>query len=110
MYTREVQRTVHTIKSLSILLYTVTLHEYHITITLEPSIQYRMDLSERLNFSQGIRDLRKLKNFIAPIKVPIIDWLPLYTKQLFFNDLIAGLTVFVLLIPQGMAYSILAGI
>lgn len=59
--------------------------------------------------SQSIPDIRQLKYFIAPIKLPILDWLPYYSSETFFNDLIAGLTVFVLLIPQGMAYSILAG-
>jgi sulfate permease, SulP family len=46
---------------------------------------------------------------LAPILIPITDWLPAYTWQLFESDLIAGLTIFVFLIPQGMAYAILAG-
>ncbi|TVR81728.1 MAG: solute carrier 26 family protein [Saprospirales bacterium] len=41
---------------------------------------------------------------------PIIDWLPSYNKQIFRYDLIAGLTVGVMLIPQAMAYSMLAGL
>eukprot|EP01039_Chlorochromonas_danica_P016707 gene16707-19804_t len=49
------------------------------------------------------------KSPIANIRVPIAEWLPTYTKELFWNDLIAGSTVFVFLVPQGMAYAILAG-
>lgn len=45
----------------------------------------------------------------APIGFPIVDWLPQYTKSLLLADLSAGLTVFIFLIPQGMAYALLAG-
>jgi sulfate permease, SulP family len=46
---------------------------------------------------------------MAPIMLPILDWLPNYNAQLFQSDLIAGLTIFIFLIPQGMAYALLAG-
>ncbi len=42
--------------------------------------------------------------------LPIFDWLSQYDKNFFKNDLIAGLTVGVMLIPQGMAYAMLAGL
>ena len=46
----------------------------------------------------------------APIKFPITEWLPEYQwKEWIVNDLAAGFTVFVFLIPQGMAYALLAG-
>ncbi|MBR9921377.1 MAG: solute carrier 26 family protein [Bacteroidetes bacterium] len=41
--------------------------------------------------------------------VPILDWLPKQTWKSFRADLIAGLTVGVMLVPQGMAYAMLAG-
>ena len=41
---------------------------------------------------------------------PILDWLPNYKKADLSGDLSAGLTVGVMLIPQGMAYSMLAGL
>lgn len=40
---------------------------------------------------------------------PIINWLRTYSKQDFLGDLSAGITVGVMLIPQGMAYAMLAG-
>lgn len=40
---------------------------------------------------------------------PILDWLPQYNTTYFKGDLVAGLTVGVMLIPQGMAYAMLAG-
>lgn len=46
-----------------------------------------------------------LKEFI-----PILSWLPSYGRSDFKGDLAAGLTVGVVLIPQGMAYAMLAGL
>lgn len=40
---------------------------------------------------------------------PILDWGATYHKSLFQKDLVAGLTVCVMLVPQGMAYALLAG-
>ncbi len=42
--------------------------------------------------------------------IPILEWLPHYTTEHFKGDLAAGLTVGVMLIPQGMAYAMLAGL
>lgn len=42
--------------------------------------------------------------------LPILDWLPRYNKDQFKGDVSAGLTVGVMLIPQGMAYAMLAGL
>lgn len=41
---------------------------------------------------------------------PILEWLPRYNRTQFKGDLSAGLTVGVMLIPQGMAYAMLAGL
>ena len=41
--------------------------------------------------------------------LPILEWLPKYNSTFFKGDLVAGLTVGVMLIPQGMAYAMLAG-
>ncbi len=40
---------------------------------------------------------------------PILDWVPGYQRSDARGDLAAGLTVGVMLIPQGMAYAVLAG-
>lgn len=42
--------------------------------------------------------------------LPILQWLPHYKKRDFRADFIAGLTVGVMLVPQGMAYGLLAGL
>ncbi|HYW35000.1 MAG TPA: solute carrier family 26 protein [Balneolaceae bacterium] len=42
--------------------------------------------------------------------IPITDWLSDYSVDLFKDDLRAGLTVGILLIPQSMAYALLAGL
>jgi SulP family sulfate permease len=42
--------------------------------------------------------------------IPILDWLPNYNFSLFKGDLIAGITVGIVLIPQGIAYALIAGL
>ncbi|KRP29940.1 SulP family inorganic anion transporter [Polaribacter sp.] len=42
--------------------------------------------------------------------IPILEWLPNYEKSLFRDDLIAGITVGIILIPQGIAYALIAGL
>ena len=49
--------------------------------------------------------MNRLKQYL-----PILDWLPQYKKSYFKGDLSAGLTVGVMLIPQGMAYAMIAGL
>ncbi|MCB0570948.1 MAG: solute carrier family 26 protein [Phaeodactylibacter sp.] len=47
----------------------------------------------------------RLKRFL-----PILGWLPAYHSEQLKGDLSAGLTVGVMLIPQGMAYAMIAGL
>jgi SulP family sulfate permease len=42
--------------------------------------------------------------------LPAFDWLPGYGRATFTSDLAAGLTVGAVLIPQGMAYALVAGL
>jgi len=42
--------------------------------------------------------------------IPILSWLPDYNKAAFSGDISAGLTVGVMLIPQGIAYAMIAGL
>lgn len=41
---------------------------------------------------------------------PILDWLPIYKKEWLRGDISAGFTVGVILIPQGIAYAMIAGL
>jgi SulP family sulfate permease len=42
--------------------------------------------------------------------IPILEWLPNYNKSLFKGDFVAGLTVGIFLVPQGIAYALIAGL
>ena len=42
--------------------------------------------------------------------IPILKWLPNYKKKSLYYDFFAGINVGVLLIPQGMAYALIAGL
>ncbi|AQS94117.1 sodium-independent anion transporter [Polaribacter sp. BM10] len=42
--------------------------------------------------------------------IPILEWLPNYNSSLFKGDLVAGITVGIILIPQGIAYALIAGL
>ena len=42
--------------------------------------------------------------------LPILEWLPNYPKQQLPADILAGITIGVMVIPQGMAYGMLAGL
>ena len=41
---------------------------------------------------------------------PILKWGPRLSKKGIKNDFIAGITVGIMLVPQGMAYAMLAGL
>lgn len=42
--------------------------------------------------------------------IPILEWLPSYKKQQLKGDFFAGITVAIILIPQGIAYAMIAGL
>ena len=42
--------------------------------------------------------------------IPILKWLPNYKKKNLYYDFFAGINVGILLIPQGMAYALIAGL
>ena len=41
---------------------------------------------------------------------PIINWLPKLSKQNILDDLVAGITVAIMLIPQSISYADIAGL
>ncbi|XP_050559288.1 sodium-independent sulfate anion transporter-like [Spodoptera frugiperda] len=43
-------------------------------------------------------------------RLPIISWLPKYRSEYFIQDVIAGITVGLTAIPQGIAYAVIAGL
>jgi solute carrier family 26 (sodium-independent sulfate anion transporter), member 11 len=43
-------------------------------------------------------------------KVPVLEWLPKYRKSYILADIVAGLTVAMTVIPQGIADAALAGL
>ena len=49
--------------------------------------------------------MKKIKELI-----PILEWLPNYNSSRLKGDLIAGVTVSIILIPQGIAYALIAGL
>ena len=55
--------------------------------------------------------MRSLESFMNVKKIlPILEWLPNYKSTLFKGDLVAGITVGIVLIPQGIAYALIAGL
>jgi sodium-independent sulfate anion transporter 11 len=88
----------------------------------------KFSVGEKINdFKEVVRtdtSTNRVKNFIvegAPkfpgaarqyfvAKVPIVQWLPRYHPSWLLHDFIAGLTIGVMLIPQGLAYAKIATI
>jgi sodium-independent sulfate anion transporter 11 len=61
----------------------------------------------------GARAARALPSATADYfieKVPVVQWLPKYHPRWLLNDVLAGVTVGVLLIPQSLAYAKIATI
>ncbi|OAD55737.1 Sodium-independent sulfate anion transporter [Eufriesea mexicana] len=51
----------------------------------------------------------QLSKFVKK-RIPIVGWLPNYNSEKFLNDAIAGITVGLTVMPQGLAYATLAGL
>lgn len=57
---------------------------------------------------QSCRDVFRLKTLLK--RLPILRWLPQYTLDQAIGDFIAGITVGMTVIPQGLAYAGVAGL
>lgn len=44
------------------------------------------------------------------MRVPVLQWLPNYSRNYLLSDLVAGITVGVTVIPQALAYATIAGL
>lgn len=53
---------------------------------------------------------RKVPSGLPQRYLPILEWLPRYQRRWLGPDLAAGLSVWALLVPQGLAYATLAGV
>src|SRR5262245_43066681 len=42
--------------------------------------------------------------------LPVVEWLPVYKRDLLVPDVLAGLAVWAVLVPEGMAYSGIVGV
>ncbi|KAF3767221.1 hypothetical protein M406DRAFT_69383 [Cryphonectria parasitica EP155] len=60
--------------------------------------------------AQGARSFPTASTQYLLDKVPIVQWLPRYNPRWIVNDIIAGLTVGLMLIPQALSYATLATI
>jgi SulP family sulfate permease len=58
-----------------------------------------------MNAAKGADLLKRIKEL-----VPILEWLPRYRRTDMGGDVVGGVTVAALLIPQGMAYAQIAGL
>jgi sulfate permease, SulP family len=63
----------------------------------------------------GHRGRGQVRGSAAPgprhrFRLPIFEWLPGYSRANLNGDLVAGLTVGAMLVPQGMGYALLAGL
>ncbi|KAI7870542.1 sulfate transporter family-domain-containing protein [Spinellus fusiger] len=61
--------------------------------------------SARIYTNAAPKDKWPLFKLRSKYYLPILQWLPLYNSQLLLGDLIAGLTLSCLMIPQGLSYA-----
>ncbi|KAL7602243.1 hypothetical protein Lser_V15G24107 [Lactuca serriola] len=92
-----------------------TFHKVNFAAPRSFAAAFKSDLKETLFPDDPFHDF---KGKPLPIKakkalqyfVPIFEWLPKYTRKLFMYDLLAGITIASLAIPQGISYAKLANI
>lgn len=74
---------------------------------------FQTDVTWQKAFNLASRGTRALPSATAEYlldKVPIVGWLPKYNYRWIPNDIIAGLTLGIMLIPQSLAYASIATI
>jgi SulP family sulfate permease len=68
----------------------------------DPKGEFHMTTTTKIRLTQKLNDLTRL--------VPIISWLPHYNRTWLSFDIIAGLTLWGLVVPEAMAYAGIAGL
>lgn len=78
---------------------------------MPPSRSTRVELEEKCleNCQQHGCHKRIVKDVIEK-RLPILSWLPRYNFHALQFDIIAGLTVGLMVVPQGLAYALIAGL
>ena len=82
---------------------------------MKPLTRMKQSFSSDVNWSHA-RSLALKGSRAAPRatadyiieKVPIVQWLPRYNYRWIVNDVVAGLTLGIMLIPQSLAYAKIA--
>lgn len=59
---------------------------------------------------RNVQRMYENRTQIAKNRLPILKWLPQYRLNYLFYDFIAGITVALTSIPQGIAYAVVAGL
>ncbi|XP_031629887.1 sodium-independent sulfate anion transporter-like isoform X2 [Contarinia nasturtii] len=85
------------------------------SIAVQQRTDYSNDYSEQWPpvCSIFVRNMRRMHNDRKKIlmnRLPVLKWVPSYRPSYLFYDFIAGLTVGLTAIPQGIAYAIVAGL
>ena len=64
-----------------------------------------MEIKRRHRVSEFRLDLSARPGSIAQRLLPILDWLPGYRRDWLLPDVLAGLAVWAVMVPEGMAYA-----
>ncbi|KAM9962346.1 hypothetical protein ACTFIR_005254 [Dictyostelium discoideum] len=56
------------------------------------------------------KELAKAMKVKIPLYVPIFNWIKSYSKEDLIGDVLSSITVATMLVPQGLAYAVLAGL
>lgn len=75
---------------------------YISSMTVDSDCKLYKELKTRLLNTCHMKNIKK--------RLPIIEWLPKYKLEYIMQDCIAGITVALTAIPQGIAYAVLAGL
>ncbi|XP_045515513.1 sodium-independent sulfate anion transporter-like [Pieris brassicae] len=77
-------------------------------MTVLDGVYYHDEARIKRRFKKSIKNVCSTKTLKR--KLPIIQWIPTYSFSILIQDIIAGITVGLTAIPQGIAYAIIAGL